>query len=869
MRFRTAVWVAAFAAFGVGALVSLLGVELVEVSRQTNFAPPEEFPAAGFLFAHEQHSRNIVWCAAVVFLLSVLILFRDAGSIARLGFVVALTGQVVLPFHAAGSIVMALGLFVVYLGVSTRRLELHPRGDDIARGLGPLVETPSRELLKAWPEILGIPALTMMTVVLLEALFYVQPWTGVGFTTAQLWEYLALTAAAGVIAGVRLGIELALMLWLAREVAGRGRLLRIALFGAIGFALVHSATFDLPAVIGSVVGLVLLDWLLRLRPHPAARLTTFTVLVGLYIWGRTTNLGLTAVGDETAAVNVPWAVHVLFGPFALFMAAWTQSSLARIYTSTPPTSTRETVRAVALSVLTPAGRPGLPIALTFCAVSCWLIAQINYPEFHDFSEVGQYAYSPILLLAVLTAAIAMYTSLPRPLLSGRVGRALIGTLVIVSLAGGWLLSGRSVPRLITFQYSKLARSALREAVPLPSPRFEPASAEPLTLQRQARLPEVPERYRADRPPIFIIVWDAARSDHTSVYGYDRPTTPTAEALAADSVVFEHAYASATATSLSLRHLFSGRHSTRYVPATDHDPFFTGVLLEEGYDQMVINIIGSDFNGVGPGAYTRHQTDEGAAIAGTRYFYAYNEAEKVDAALALLDKRTSDHILMFLHFIAPHFPWHHHDEVPDFGEGYADLYDESIAFTDHYTGRFLAGLRERGLYDNAIIILTADHGTGLAEHGRYGSFQTYEEQLRVPLIFKLPGATPRRVSTPVVGIDIAPTLVSLVRPGAENPYHGHSLAGVMLRGENLQRRYLFSHCAFEDGTAVIDLETQWKLHLHRLDGYVMLYDLANDPGERNNLADEDPARRDTLLEVMLGYLRTGEGVWDHTRPYRAP
>ena len=158
MRFRTAVWVAAFAAFGVGALVSLLGVELVEVSRQTNFAPPEEFPAAGFLFAHEQHSRNIVWCAAVVFLLSVLILFRDAGSIARLGFVVALTGQVVLPFHAAGSIVMALGLFVVYLGVSTRRLELHPRGE--VAGVGPARARKRRQglaLLAELPETRSRP----------------------------------------------------------------------------------------------------------------------------------------------------------------------------------------------------------------------------------------------------------------------------------------------------------------------------------------------------------------------------------------------------------------------------------------------------------------------------------------------------------------------------------------------------------------------------------------------------------------------------------------------------------------------------------------------------------------------------------------
>src|SRR5690606_36680160 len=162
-------------------------------------------------------------------------------------------------------------------------------------------------------------------------------------------------------------------------------------------------------------------------------------------------------------------------------------------------------------------------------------------------------------------------------------------------------------------------------------------------------------YRERRPLIIVLVWDAARHDHMSAYGYSRATTPAASALAKESIVFTQARSSASATSASLRHLFSGMLSSRYMLATDHHPFFTGDLYDVGYDWFLLNILGSDYNGVSREALLRHQdgrdlrplTDEFATYeeqAKNDTFY-----ERLDAGLAARTEREhpSDGMFVFL------------------------------------------------------------------------------------------------------------------------------------------------------------------------------------------------------------------------------
>ena len=93
-----------------------------------------------------------------------------------------------------------------------------------------------------------------------------------------------------------------------------------------------------------------------------------------------------------------------------------------------------------------------------------------------------------------------------------------------------------------------------------------------------------------------------------------------------------------------------------------------------------------------------------------------------------------------------------------------LYDGEIRFTDHALGRLFETLREMGIFDSTLIIVTADHGESFLEHGTFGhSKEIFDESIRVPLIFRLPErvAAGRVVEEQVRLMDIAPTIASLV------------------------------------------------------------------------------------------------------------
>ena len=109
-----------------------------------------------------------------------------------------------------------------------------------------------------------------------------------------------------------------------------------------------------------------------------------------------------------------------------------------------------------------------------------------------------------------------------------------------------------------------------------------------------------------------------------------------------------------------------------------------------------------------------------------------------------------------------------------------LYDGEIAWVDDHIRSLLTSLREKGLFENTMVILTSDHGDEFFEHGGKGHQHTlYQELLHVPLIFQVPGVEgPRRVETAVSLIDVMPTLFEAL--GMERPttLQGRSLWGAI-------------------------------------------------------------------------------------------
>jgi arylsulfatase A-like enzyme len=196
------------------------------------------------------------------------------------------------------------------------------------------------------------------------------------------------------------------------------------------------------------------------------------------------------------------------------------------------------------------------------------------------------------------------------------------------------------------------------------------------------------------------------------------------------------------------------------------------------------------------------------------------------------------------------------------------YAAAIAYTDVQIGALLDGLRETGTYDDTLVIVTADHGENFGEHGlAYHLFCLYDTLLHVPLVLSCPARMPggRRLSRLVSLVDVLPTVADLA--GITNglgPMDGRSLVPFEdapgtgeVYGEFGRPQYMLHRLArqfpghdfsrFDRGLQCVRTSTH-KL-IEGSDGSQELYDLVGDPGERRNLAAEQPS----LVAALHGRL----------------
>ena len=182
---------------------------------------------------------------------------------------------------------------------------------------------------------------------------------------------------------------------------------------------------------------------------------------------------------------------------------------------------------------------------------------------------------------------------------------------------------------------------------------------------------------------------------------------------------------------------------------------------------------------------------------------------------------------------------------------------------------IEGLKKLGLYDNAMIVITSDHGEEFYEHGMWmHGGHLYNELIHVPLVIKYPGSKRkgRRVSRNVSLTDIAPTILEEL--GIEYPeeeFDGRDLL-LFLQDENEPERYCFAEIPVKGNLGKIsvvyrDFKLIWNRIVHE-DRFkaqappveVELYKLSEDPGEKNNLAAEEAELVEYLMAKIQEYLR---------------
>jgi len=176
--------------------------------------------------------------------------------------------------------------------------------------------------------------------------------------------------------------------------------------------------------------------------------------------------------------------------------------------------------------------------------------------------------------------------------------------------------------------------------------------------------------------------------------------------------------------------------------------------------------------------------------------------------------------------------------------YVDSYDEEIAAADVAVDRLLRQLHDVRGTDNAVIVLTSDHGEQFLDHGGWEHSTTlYEELIRVPLIIKAPHPSPRIVKAQVQLIDLFPTLLEYAAIAPPEPVAGHSLSAE-LHGVD-ESRPAYSEIA---GSQYAVRTDGWKL-IASADGSRQLFELGRDPREQHDVASRQTARADALERLL--------------------
>jgi arylsulfatase A-like enzyme len=402
------------------------------------------------------------------------------------------------------------------------------------------------------------------------------------------------------------------------------------------------------------------------------------------------------------------------------------------------------------------------------------------------------------------------------------------------------------------------------------------------------------------PNVVLITLDTTRADHLGCYGYDGDTSPNLDRFAERAVLYERAYSTSSWTTPSHASIFTGllpmQHGAdvaldtrRLRPLGEALTTLAELLAEAGYRTA----------GVVSGPALRRDLgfaqgfeiyDDIGAAGGVASIHGKRAKRAADQAIAHLERFAEEPYFLFVNFYDPHGPYrppppYDRGLPPTTAEGLIERliallkagvppvpverldaetrtafarvvagYDAEIRYMDHHLGRLLDAIAVSPRSDETLIIITGDHGESFGEHYYFGhTLHLYEDNVRVPLLVRPPGASQaRRIAEPVqnhrvfasilaeAGIDMPPQLAirELDAPGG--------IVLTELRSNHLTPRL------FDDPAFLRDLrgiyEPPYKL-VEASSGAVELFDLERDPDELANLASKNPELVRTLSERM--------------------
>jgi arylsulfatase A-like enzyme len=420
-----------------------------------------------------------------------------------------------------------------------------------------------------------------------------------------------------------------------------------------------------------------------------------------------------------------------------------------------------------------------------------------------------------------------------------------------------------------------------------------------------------DRGRVQPWNVVLVIVESLRPDQLQVFGGTREVMPGVEQVARDGVAYSDHYTQASHSNYADICPLSGRYPLRServhlypkTPSYPRVPIYE-VLHALGWRTAVVSsqneIWGQMINYLrsghldhffhsesfeGPTYVPRHDTGFEEFLKGSKRSGKIDDRFTIDEAVRWIDSGSAPFFL-YLNLQNSHLPYETPADFPRrfgparlpfqirFGgfprdqiQTVKDVYADSLAYSDHQLSRLVAHLKERGEWDRTLIVVTGDTGQAFYEHGFVAhANRIYDELMRVPLVIRAPGLTPRVDPRPAQHIDVAPTILDLLGIPPHPSFQGVSLVSEDPAPD--RSRYLLVQAPLAHQYGVV--RDGFKLVHDAERDKTTLVNLRRDPGETRDLSKRRPVlteelrrRVDTWRALQLEYYNDPA---IHTRSY---
>ena len=368
---------------------------------------------------------------------------------------------------------------------------------------------------------------------------------------------------------------------------------------------------------------------------------------------------------------------------------------------------------------------------------------------------------------------------------------------------------------------------------------------------------------ADKPNIILITLDATRVDRMGFLGSRNGLTPNMDRIARQSIIFAQAYSQAPLTVASSATILTGtypqtnRAGELGVLLPETVPYLPDVLHAHGYRTAAF--VGSILLDPRNGPFQGY--DRGFDV----YDAAFHQPQPGESRHQTVERRGDEVAGRAIKWLAakgtqPIFLWVHLSDPSGIVGG---SYDRAIAATDAAVGKLIEGVKAKGLYDDALVILVSTHGESLGAHGEQMSgMLLYEETIHVPLMLKLPQnqkMPPGRVTNRARLLDVAPTVIELAGIPVPSQMQGQSLRRIAQASSQVDQPAYSRSDLPQQGFGCSLIES-WRVgkYLYVRAPNPELYDLSADPNATRNLAQTSKATLQVLAAQLAAFDRHFEG-----------